>query len=143
MGVVVEEARAASIEPTVGSSKRKRDNFAELSVLYQDPLRAYQEVYNEPIVHKAYKKATSLLKRRDVREIRRKVRREHPEFGNREEILLHGLLDGAEDTTKTTLERARCMDLYIKSKRLLDLDDTGENDLPASIDQAIADIKAG
>ena len=72
-----------------------------------------------------------------------KLRGKGPDLPSEEALILQKLLSEAKSGKLSHLDRGRCMDLYIKTKKALDLDDTGATDLPASIDQAIADIKAG
>lgn len=116
--------------------------FARQYVIRNDIATAYQSVYSEPTIGRSHKIGTSLLERPNVAEFVAKLRGKGPDLPSEEALILQKLLHDAKSGKLSHLERVRCMDLYIKSKRLLDLDDTGVNDLPASIDQAIADIKA-
>lgn len=120
-----------------------QEEFCRTYIIMGDKVDAYQKVYAENQLSRAHHKATSLLARPEVAEFVSKLRGKGPDLPSEETLILQKLLSEAKSGKLSHLDRGRCMDLYIKTKKALDLGDTDATDLPASIDQAIADIKAG
>ena len=149
MGVAADEVAPQGIDDSTEDYappqevSPQQEEFCRAYVIMCDKVDAYQSIYAEPQPTRAHKKATSLLARPEVAAYVAKLRGKGPDLPSEETLILQKLLAEAKDGKLTHLERARCMDLYIKTKRLLDLGDIGATDLPASIDQAIADIKSG
>lgn len=152
MAIVAEQVSTAQIPAKDDENPNDRpthtltanqEAFCRKYVIMSDKVDAYQSVYAQSQTHRAHKMATSLLERPDVSAFVAKLRGKGPDLPSEEALILQKLLHDAKSGKLSHLERVRCMDLYIKSKRLLDLDDTGATDLPTSIDQAIKDIKAG